>query len=362
MSTKDKVLVAMSGGVDSTVAALLLQSQGYEVIGVTMKTWDYEGSGAPATQSGCCSLDAIHDARAMAVRFNIPHYVLDLRKEFEDKIVSNFVEEYLNGRTPNPCVLCNRLIKWDDLLKRADELGCRYIATGHYAQVMHEGGRWFLRQGEDKSKDQTYVLWGLSQENLARTLFPLGRMSKPETRKIAEEHGLEHIARKSESYEICFIPDDDYRRFLIHKVPGLEAKVNGGDFVTSDGKVLGKHKGYPFYTIGQRKGLVVAVGHPLYVNRIDPLSNRVTLGSRDELDRDSLTICDVNLMKYGSFGELQGMNVRIRYHDKGAEAAIRLHEGKISVRFNSAVQGVAPGQSAVIYEGTDLVAGGIIET
>lgn len=362
MSIKDKVLVAMSGGVDSTVAALLLQSQGYEVIGVTMKTWDYESSGAPANQSGCCSLDAIHDARAMAVRFNIPHYVLDLRKEFEEKIVSNFVDEYLKGRTPNPCVLCNRLIKWEDLLKRADELGCRYIATGHYAQVISEGQRWFLRQGEDKSKDQTYVLWGLTQESLARTLFPLGTMNKTETRKIAEENGLESIARKSESYEICFIPDDDYRRFLRHKVPGLEEKLEGGDFITSDGKVLGKHKGYPFYTIGQRKGLVVAVGHPLYVNRIDPVSNQVTLGPREELNRDSLSICDINLMKYASFEELQSMDVRIRYHDKGAKASIRLSNGRIDIRFDSPVQGVTPGQSAVIYEGSDLVAGGIIET
>lgn len=351
----------MSGGVDSTVAALLLREQGYEVIGITMKVWDYESSGCQSKETGCCSVDAIHDARVTAVKFGFPHYVLDLRQEFEEKIVSNFIAEYLDGHTPNPCVLCNKYMKWEDLLRKADQLGCRYIATGHYARVIEENGRWFLRKGADSEKDQTYVLWGLSQESLSRTLFPLGDLTKPEVREIARKHGMDHIAGKSESFDICFIPDNDYRSFLKKRVPGLEEKVQGGQFVTSDGKVLGPHEGYPFYTIGQRKGLVVAVGYPLYVNRIEPATNQVVLGPREELDRTTLVATDINLMKVQQLDPEKLYRVCIRYHDAGSMAKIEsLDEGKIRVTFEHAVQGVTPGQSVVFYDDNDLLGGGII--
>jgi tRNA-uridine 2-sulfurtransferase len=360
MSSKPKVLVAMSGGVDSTVAALLLREEGYEVVGITMKTWDYASSGTAAHETGCCSIDAIHDARAMAVKFGFPHYVLDLRDEFEKKIISNFIDEYMAGRTPNPCVLCNRYIKWEVLLRRAEQLGCEYLATGHYTRVLHENGRWFLGKGKDAEKDQTYVLWGLSQDNLSRTLFPLGSLEKKQVREIARVHGLEHIADKSESYEICFIPDNDYRGFLKRRIPDLEQKVDGGDFILKDGKVIGKHQGFPFYTVGQRKGLVVAVGHPLYVNRIDPGTNRVWLGTKEELDRSELLAGQINLMKYPSLHGLTGITTCIRYHDKGALASLNQENETIRVTFNKPVQGVTPGQSVVFYQGDHLLGGGII--
>jgi tRNA-uridine 2-sulfurtransferase len=360
MSTKGKVLVAMSGGVDSTVAALLLKEKGYDVIGITMKTWDYESSGGNCKETGCCSLDSIQDARAMAVKFDFPHYVVDLRKEFEEKIISNFIAEYLAGRTPNPCVLCNRLIKWEDLLKKADQLGCKYIATGHYAKVLYKDERWYLQRGADREKDQTYVLWGLSQENLNRTLLPLSEYNKSEVKKIARDNGLDHIAEKSESFEICFIPDDDYRGFLKRKLPDLEKKMEGGEFVNTDGKVLGTHNGYPFYTIGQRKGLVIAVGHPLYVNRLDPKKNQVVLGTKEDLNRDILKAGYINLMKYPTIDGMKNVTTCIRYHDKGELSSVLEINGELEVKFDNPVQGITPGQSVVFYEGDDLLGGGII--
>ncbi|NCP45856.1 MAG: tRNA 2-thiouridine(34) synthase MnmA, partial [Flavobacteriales bacterium] len=282
MSNKGKVLVSMSGGIDSSVAALLLHEQGYEVIGMTMKTWDYATSGGTRKTTGCCSLDDINDARALAVENGFHHIILDIRKEFGDFIIDNFVDEYLAGRTPNPCVLCNTHIKWDALLKRADQLGCEFIATGHYAQVRKENGRYIVSKGLDENKDQSYVLWGLSQESLARTIFPLGGLEKPVIRQMALDRGYKELAKKSESFEICFVPDNDYRGFLKRKVEGLEEKVAGGDFLDMQGNVIGKHNGYPFYTIGQRKGLELAFGDPRYVIKIDAEKNQVTLGLEED--------------------------------------------------------------------------------
>jgi tRNA-specific 2-thiouridylase len=361
MSKKGRVLVAMSGGVDSSIAALLLKEQGYEVIGMTMKTWDYESSCVTPKETGCCSIDSINDARALAVKLGFPHYVIDFKKEFEEKIISNFIEEYTAGRTPNPCVLCNKLIKWNDLLEKADNLDCEFIATGHYAKVIHENGRFFLRKGIDDTKDQTYVLYGLTQENLSRTIFPLGDLKKTDIKEMAVDAGFDFLAKKSESYEICFIPDNDYRKFLKNRIPDLEKNYAGGDFLDKDGKVLGKHNGYPFYTIGQRKGLVIAVGTPLYVNKIDPKKNTVTLGNREDLMSDELTVSDYNLMKYEHIDSLKNITTKIRYKDKGAFSSLYEENSKIFIKFVEKVSAVTSGQSAVFYEGDDLIGGGIID-
>lgn len=361
MSSKGKVLVAMSGGLDSSVVAMMLHEQGYEVIGITMKTWDYATAGGNKKTTGCCSLDDINDARQMAVTLGFPHYILDIRGEFGDYIIDNFVEEYIAGRTPNPCVLCNTHIKWDALLKRADKLGCEFIATGHYAQVRQENGRYVVSKGLDESKDQSYVLWGLSQESLARTIFPLGKYRKSEIRDMALKSGFEEIAKKSESYEICFVPDNDYRGFLKRKVEGLEERVKGGKFVTTDGEVLGEHEGYPFYTVGQRKGLNVAVGHPLFVTKIEPETNTVVLGTKEDLDKQEATVRDVNLIKYAELPADFEALTKVRYKHAGALSTLNMTDGKVKVEFYGKVSAIAPGQSAVFYEGNDLIGGGFIE-
>ncbi len=237
MSSKGKVLVAMSGGIDSTVTALMLHNEGYEVVGITMKTWDYASSSVSSKETGCCNLDSFNDARLAAVNNGFPHFILDIRDEFGDFVVENFVEEYLAGRTPNPCIMCNTHIKWKALLKRADALDCEFIATGHYANVQqHTNGRYFLSKGKDETKDQSYVLWGLDQHLLSRTIMPLGKYHKTEIRQMAFDMGYPELAKKAESYEICFVPDNDYRGFLKNKIPTLEEQVNGGWFIDKTGK------------------------------------------------------------------------------------------------------------------------------
>lgn len=362
MSKKGKVLVAMSGGIDSSVAAMLLHEQGYEVIGMTMKTWDYSTSGGARKTTGCCSLDDINDARILAVNMGFHHIILDIRKEFGDFIIDNFVDEYLAGRTPNPCVLCNTHIKWEALLKRADQLGCDFIATGHYAQLRNENGRYIVSKGKDENKDQSYVLWGLSQESLARTLFPLGGFDKPAIRKMAEDRGYEELSKKGESFEICFVPDNDYRGFLKRRIEGLEEKVDGGDFVDMEGNVIGQHKGYPFYTIGQRKGLEVAFGDPRYVIEINAAENKVVLGTKENLNKKEVFVRAANIIKYADLPEEMEVLSKIRYKDKGENSTIsRLPDGRLKIQFYTDVQGVAPGQSAVFYDGNDLIGGGFID-
>ena len=354
----------MSGGIDSTVAALMLHQQGYEVIGITMKTWDYAGSVAPNSkkETGCCNLDSFNDARQAAVEHGFPHYILDIRDEFGDAVIENFVEEYLAGRTPNPCVMCNTHIKWRALLKRADALGCEFIATGHYAQIhQHSNGRFFIRKGIDDSKDQSYVLWGLQQDLLSRTILPLGTYHKTEIRQMAHDFGYPELAKKSESYEICFVPDNDYRGFLRRRVDGLEEKVDGGIFVDKNGKILGKHKGYPFYTIGQRKGLEVALGKPAFVTQIIPETNTVVLGEEEDLKKSLMHVSKLNWIKYDGVGEGLEALTKIRYKDAGMLSNLIQEEGRIQVSFFEDVKGIAPGQSAVFYEGDDVIGGGIIQ-
>lgn len=359
--SKGKVLVAMSGGIDSSVCALLLKEEGYDVIGITMKTWDYSTSGSSKKETGCCSLDSINDARMMAVEHNFPHYILDIRDEFGTFIIDNFVDEYLAGRTPNPCVLCNTHIKWEALLKRADQLGCEFIATGHYAQIRNEDGRYVISKGIDESKDQSYVLWGLKQECLKRTLLPLGKYKKSQIKQMAIDRGYDELAAKSESYEICFVPDNDYRSFLKHKVEGLEEKVNGGNFVFKDGTVVGKHKGYPFYTIGQRKGLDIAFGEPVFVTEIIPETNTVVLGKKEDLEKQTMMVRNFNLIKFEDINEEKILLTKIRYKDAGSIATVKKEGEKLMVLFHKPVSGIAPGQSAVFYLDNDLVGGGFIE-
>ncbi|MGZ5286299.1 MAG: tRNA 2-thiouridine(34) synthase MnmA [Flavisolibacter sp.] len=362
MSKHGKVLVAMSGGIDSTVTALMLHHQGYEVVGITMKTWDYTASGGSKKETGCCNLDSFNDARMAAVQHGFPHYILDIRDEFGSFVVDNFVEEYLAGRTPNPCVLCNTHIKWRALLKRADALGCDYIATGHYGKVyQHTNGRFVVSKGVDETKDQSYVLWGLQQDLLSRTLLPLGGYRKTEIRQMALDFGYPELAKKAESYEICFVPDNDYRGFLKRKVEGLEERVAGGYFVDKEGKILGQHKGYPFYTIGQRKGLDITFGKPAYVTAIDPDTNTVVLGDESDLEKEEMKVARVNWIKYERLADSMEATTKIRYKDKGSASVISPDTDGVSVRFFEKAKGIAAGQSAVFYEGDDVIGGGIIQ-
>ncbi len=353
----------MSGGIDSTVAALMLNDQGYEVIGITMKTWDYSGSGGGKKETGCCNVDSFNDARMAAVQHGFPHFILDIREEFGDFVVNDFVEEYLAGRTPNPCVLCNTHIKWRALLKRADALGCEFIATGHYAKVrQHDNGRFVISKAVDHTKDQSYVLWGVDQELLARTILPLGGFHKTEIRQMALDYGYPELAKKSESYEICFVPDNDYRGFLKRRVDGLEARVNGGDFVDKSGKILGKHKGYPFYTIGQRKGLDIALGRPVFVTEINPENNTVVLGDEEDLEKDEMLVTRINYIKYDAITPGMEATTKIRYKDSGTLSNLYTEGNDIKVSFYQNAKGIAPGQSAVFYEGDDVIGGGIIRS
>ncbi len=360
-----KVLLGMSGGLDSSVAALLLKEQGHTVIGMTIKTYSYDDVGGNLiNDTSCCSLDGINDARRVAHLLEIPHYVTDLTEIFGKQIIDYFKETYLQGETPNPCVKCNREIKWGAMLKKADALGCDYIATGHYAALRLEEGRMILSKAQDNMKDQTYALWSVREEHFHRTLFPLQGLKKEELRELARKANLP-IAEKQESYEICFVTDNNYRRFLRDNVSEIDDLAPAGDFVLN-GEVVGTHDGVPFYTIGQRKGLGLSIpSHPapLYVTGLDVLNNQVILGDDEELLAKALVARQVNLIKYDSLPN-EGMRVmaKIRYKDEGAWATIRaIPDDKIFVEFEEPRRAITPGQSVVFYENNDVIGGGIIE-
>ncbi|MDR0766306.1 MAG: tRNA 2-thiouridine(34) synthase MnmA [Odoribacteraceae bacterium] len=355
-----RVLLAMSGGVDSSVAAVLLQKQGYRVEGVTYRVHDQITGGCMEKQSGCCNVNAIFDARRVAEQLGFPHRVLDLRPYFRDTVIRDFISEYLDGRTPNPCVRCNALVKWGKLIELADELDCQYIATGHYARVARSGNNYYLRAGVDTTKDQTYFLWPLTRQNIARTLFPLGHLTKTDVRAIAAEHGLHHLAAKKESQETCFIPGNNYRDFLDGQIPDFARRYPPGPFIDNQGNVIGTHQGYPRYTIGQRHHLGVALGHPVFVTAINPATNQVTLGPREQLQATRLLVTGVNLVKQTAITPGQQAIVKIRYRDPGTPATLQPDGDNIRVHFHRPVHAIAPGQSAVIYDGEDLVGGGII--
>jgi len=363
MGSKGRVLVAMSGGVDSSVSAVMLKEQGYDVIGITMKTWDYSRSGGKSgKETGCCTLESMNDARQIAIKHGFKHFIVDIRDEFGDWVIDRFIDDYMDGRTPNPCVLCNTHIKWAALMRRANNLGCDYIATGHYANVREENGRYVISRGLDPRKDQSYALWGVQQEHLARTIFPLGNYEKTEIRQFAEDFGLTNVAHKPDSYEICFIPDDDYHRFLRDKVDNFEEKIGKGDIIDQDGKVLGQHKGFPFYTIGQRRGLDLAMGKPVYVTNIDAKNNVITIGEKKDLISTTCRAKELNLVKYQKVPE-DNMEITgaIRYNDDGAIGYLtQVADDEMEVTFPAGREAITPGQAVVCYEDNDVVAGGWI--
>ena len=358
-----RVIVAMSGGVDSSVAAALLHQQGYEVIGITIKTWGFmEVGGAPKHESGCCSLDAIFDAKNVATNLGFPHYTVDFTKAFEEAVIENFVDEYLSGRTPNPCVVCNRKIKWEELLKKADSLDAKYVATGHYAMVDYNSSadRYTLRYSKDNKKDQTYALWGLTQESLSRTLFPLGNLTKDEVRKLAEDFKLK-TANKPDSQEICFVADDNYERFLRERIPDLIENIEQGDFVYH-GEKVGQHKGIPFYTIGQRRGLNLPLGKPVYVKEINTETKTIEIGDKEELLENFVTAEDINYVSKTTLKKGEIVFGKIRYADRAAKAeVIEAGSSMIKIKFDEPKNAVTPGQSLVLYDELGYVlAGGVI--
>ena len=352
-SMKEKVVVGLSGGVDSSVAAYLLKEKGYDVIGVTMLMW-------PLTTETKEQPQSVVDARKVAQHLDIPYYVLDFTKQFKKEVIDYFTEEYLAGRTPNPCNVCNRRIKWEALLAWAREHGAEYIATGHYARIDKlENGRYAIRNSVTALKDQTYALYNLTQEQLSKTLLPVGEFSKDEIRRIAEEQKLP-VANKSDSQDICFIPDGDYGAFLQRQVP--ERIPGEGNFVSTDGTVIGRHKGVTHYTIGQRKGLGIAMGHPVFVCEIRPETNEVVIGENEDIFSTDLICREVNYMGMEEGNEPAKCMAKIRYAHKGDVCSLeKLGDGRMHVKFEKPVRAITPGQAVVFYDGEYVLGGGVIE-
>lgn len=363
--SKQKVVVGMSGGVDSSVAAYLLKEQGYDVIGVTMQIWQDQDETLMQENGGCCGLSAVDDARRVANTLEIPYYVMNFKKEFKAQVMDYFVSEYLKGRTPNPCIACNRYVKWESLLKRSMDIGADYIATGHYARITRlPNGRYALRASATAAKDQTYALYNLTQFQLAHTLMPVGEYTKEEIRSIAKRIGL-RTAGKPDSQEICFIPDNDYAGFIDREAPGQVPPE--GNFVTADGTVIGRHKGITHYTVGQRKKLGIAMGHPVFVTGIRPETNEVVIGEGEDVFGLVLTADKLNFMAVENFEgygpDSPGLTVtaKIRYGHKGAQCTVhKIGEDLVECRFKEPVRAITPGQAVVFYQDDIVVGGGTI--
>ena len=352
----DKVLIAMSGGVDSSVAAFLMKEAGCQCIGATMKLFHNEDIGVKRTKT-CCSLEDVEDARSVAFRLGIPYYVFNFSDDFKGQVIDRFISSYEHGATPNPCIDCNRYLKFERLYERALVLGCDAIVTGHYARIERENGRWLLKKALDESKDQSYVLYSLTQEQLAHTRFPLGALHKSETRRIAEEQGF-YNAGKPDSQDICFVPDGDYAAFIArytgHSCPA-------GDFVDESGHVLGRHKGIVHYTVGQRKGLGIAADAPLYVKRIDAQENRVVLGGNESLFSRELTARDFNWIAYDTPPRELRVTARVRYHQREQAVSVTvLEDGRVQLLFDEPQRAITPGQAVVLYDGDTVLGGGTI--
>lgn len=353
-----RVVVGMSGGVDSSVAAYLLKEQGYEVIGVTMQIWQDEDLAVQQENGGCCGLSAVDDARRVAADLGIPYYVMNFKQEFKEHVIDYFIEEYIQGRTPNPCIACNRYVKWESLLARSLAIGADYIATGHYARVVElPNGRFTLRRSATLEKDQTYALYNLTQEQLRRTLMPVGEYAKDEVRRIAEEIGLQ-VASKPDSQDICFVPDGDYASYIEENV---RVRIPEGNFVTSDGTVLGRHKGITHYTVGQRKGLGLALGYPAFVLEIRPETNEVVIGTKEESMTFVLRADRLNFMSVEDLTEPLRVFTKIRYNHKGAWCTIeKTGTDEVTCTFEEPQRAVTPGQAVVFYDGEYVLGGGTI--
>ncbi|MHB0886647.1 MAG: tRNA 2-thiouridine(34) synthase MnmA [Bacillota bacterium] len=358
---RKRVLAAMSGGVDSSLAAALLRDQGYEVIGATMQIWPDVAPEVADDYGGCCSLVAVEDARRVADRLGIPYYVLNLQETFERTVIDDFVAEYTRGRTPNPCLVCNREVKFKALLEKALALGCEYVATGHYARVERDGasGRHLIKKAADRRKDQTYALYTLTQEQLAHVLWPLGGLTKPEVRKLAAAYGLP-TANKPESQEICFVMDNDYARFVGERAP--EAFVPG-PFVDPAGRVIGEHRGLPNYTVGQRKGLGLTSERPYYVVRLEPERNAVVLGHAEDVYSRGLVAAGCNFVSIPDLVGPRAAGIKVRYGADETPGTIEPAGSGDGVRatFDRPQRAVTPGQAAVFYDGETLIGGGTIE-
>ena len=354
-----KVVVGMSGGVDSSVAAYLLKQQGYDVIGVTMQIWQDEDQFTQAESGGCCGLSAVDDARRVADRLEIPYYVMNFKREFKKNVMDYFTAEYLKGRTPNPCIACNRYVKWESLLQRSLEIGADYIATGHYARVEQlSNGRYAIRNSVTAAKDQTYALFNLTQKQLSHTLMPVGDYTKDEIRAIAEDIGL-MVAHKKDSQEICFIPDNDYAGFIDRECG--EMVPPPGNFVSVDGEILGRHKGITHYTIGQRKGLGIVFGYPVFVTEIRPETNEVVLGSDKDVYTNRLYANQLNFMALSDIEEPVRLKAKIRYSHAGSCCTVRrTGADEICCEFEEPVRAVTPGQAVVLYDGDYVAGGGVI--
>ena len=351
-----KALIAMSGGVDSSVAAYLMQKAGYECIGVTMRLFSNEDAGIPREKS-CCSLDDVEDARQVAYRLGMKYYVFNFTDGFKEKVISKFISDYENGRTPNPCIDCNRYLKFEKLFLRAKELGSEKIVTGHYANIEKEGGRYLLKKAADPKKDQSYVLYSLTQDELAHTAFPLGKMNKDETRKIAEENGF-YNAHKPDSQDICFVPDGDYAKFIRNYT---KKDYPSGVFTDKDGKILGRHKGIIGYTKGQRKGLGISSDGPLYVCDILPDENKIVLGRNEDLFTKEISVCDVNFIAFETPPEVFRANVKIRYRQPETPATVFVTGDKsVKIVFDEPQRAATKGQAAVFYDNDTVLGGGVI--